>query len=309
MKGARVVDWAKAPEFIDVPDLPAPSDGQLQLKILAAAVTHVVRLRASQKHPPNAELPWDPSVDGIGLDEATGERYVIGSLAASVFSERANVDKSRLVDIPPEVDAVHLAAMANAGAASWMALRRRVVGGCRNKTVCILGATGAAGRMAPFIARHLGASRIVGAGRAEDSLKTVEGLDDYVLLKEDFEMPSHIGPIDICIDFVGGPIAAEFLKAVEIRPGENLQYVLNGGLAGYDNLVIPNQVILQKPIRIMASSVGSWGPGALAAETPGLIEVLCRIELPFKIFEAPLSEVHEAWTSEENKSKRLVLIP
>jgi NADPH2:quinone reductase len=46
----------------------------------------------------------------------------------------------------------------------------------RGETVLILGATGVAGKLAIQIARHLGAGRVVAAGRNEQVLRTLNDL-------------------------------------------------------------------------------------------------------------------------------------
>lgn len=76
MKAARVTSWGSSPEYISVPDLPEPSPTQLQLKVVAAGLSRVVPARAAGHHPTamGADLPFDPSVDGVGVDEATGEQ-------------------------------------------------------------------------------------------------------------------------------------------------------------------------------------------------------------------------------------------
>ncbi len=73
--------------------------------------------------------------------------------------------------LPRDVDPIAVAAAMNPAMGSWLALRCRVPFKKRQK-VLILGATGNAGSMAVQVARHLGASQIVGAGRNELGLKS-----------------------------------------------------------------------------------------------------------------------------------------
>lgn len=78
MKGAHVISWGSSPVFTDLPDLPQPSSTQLQLKVLAVGVPRVVQARAAGKHSSvqNKPLPLDPSLDGVGRDESTGDLYL-----------------------------------------------------------------------------------------------------------------------------------------------------------------------------------------------------------------------------------------
>ncbi|KAJ5579575.1 uncharacterized protein N7459_005560 [Penicillium hispanicum] len=311
MKVARVTSWGLPPQYIDAPDLPAPSPNQLQLRIVAAGVPRAVRGRAGRQHPSayEASLPFDPSADGVGLDETTGTLYYINTLAAPVFAERANVARDQLVQLPPQADPTIIAGLSNNVASSWMALRCRAIGGCEGRTVMILGATSFSGRAAAIVARKLGAARVVGLSRNQDTLAEVQGLDDRVVLRDPLVLPAHVGPVDIVLDYVGGPAAVQLLQAAEIRPGENLQYIQTGGLAGHDTLVVPARLINIKPIRIMASGVGSLSKDDLKREMPGLVNAMATMEQPFGIFAVPMAEVASAWESEEEQTKRLVLVP
>src|SRR5690606_10011964 len=92
MKVARVTSWGSAPVYSDVPDLPAPSPSQIQVKVVAVSVPPLVRGRALGKHysTRGASLPFDPSVDGVVQDEATGDLYYASPMSgAALFAERA----------------------------------------------------------------------------------------------------------------------------------------------------------------------------------------------------------------------------
>lgn len=57
--------------------------------MVAAGAARAVRGRAACKHPSdvNAPLPFDPSIDGVGMDEETGALYYTSGLAALIFAE------------------------------------------------------------------------------------------------------------------------------------------------------------------------------------------------------------------------------
>ncbi|KAK2750374.1 hypothetical protein FQN57_003854 [Myotisia sp. PD_48] len=315
MKIACVTSWGSPPEYMSGPDLPAPSPTQLQLKVLAVGVPRVVQARAARKHPSafNAQLPFDPSIDGVGLDEATGDLYFINPLAASLLAERVNVERIQLMKLEPGTDPIIVAGLANPVSSSWMALRCRAIGGCQGRNVVIVGATSASGRAAATVARSLGASRIIGISRSEDTLAAVEGLDDRVILQDPFVMPKHIGPVHIVLDYVGGPVAVGILQTAEVEAGENLQYIQVGGLASQEThmlQLLPTHLISLRPICIMGSGVGSFSKQDLLKEMPGLVSTISKMKKPpIDIFPAPLSEVQSAWESEEAQKKRLVLLP
>ncbi|KAL2128029.1 hypothetical protein VTI74DRAFT_9828 [Chaetomium olivicolor] len=228
MKVARITSWGSAPEFISAPDLPAPSPTQLQVKVVAVAVPPLVRGRAIGKHPSarDASLPFDPSVDGVVQDEATRDLYYVSPMAASLFAERANVERQQLVKLAAGADPIAVATLVNPVGSSWMALRCRALpGSYEGATVLVLGATSTSGRAAIIVARSLGASRIVGMSRSEDTLAAVEGLDARAVLREPFTLPSDVGPVHIILDFVGGRAAVGVLQSAEVEPGKDLQYI------------------------------------------------------------------------------------
>lgn len=310
MNFARVKAWGSAPEYMTGPALPAPSSSQLQLKMLAVAVPHLVRGRASGKHPSafHADLPFDPSVDGVGKDEATGNLYYIAPMSTPLLAERVNVERNQLVPIPQGSDPVAVATLVNPVGSSWMALRCRAIGGsCEGSSVLILGATSTSGRAAIDVARALGAAHIVGVSRNKDTLSAVPGLDDRVVLQEPFVLPSDFKPVDIVLDFVGGRSAIGVLQAANAQPGKDLQYIHVGDLAGEESISLPARLLNSKPIRITGSGMGSWSKMDMKKEIKGLLTAVAKMPRPTGVIEKPLAEVQAVWDTEEAKTKRLVL--
>ncbi|OTA67127.1 NAD(P)-binding protein [Hypoxylon sp. EC38] len=310
MNVALLTAWGKPPTYITgVPSLPAPSPSQLQLKVLAVGVPRAAKGRALGKHSSiKGGLPFDPSVDGVGLDESTGKKYYIAPVAAPLFAERANVERRLMAELPSEADPVTVAALVNPVSSSWMALNVRVTGGCKGRNLFIVGATTESGRYAVRVARHLGAAKIVGASRTEETLDKVEGLDERVLLTDPLEVPKTVGPIDIVLDYIGGHTNVAVMKTVEIQEGKGLQYVSVGGVAGHENLVIPASLLNARDIRIIGSGMGAITLDDIVKQMPGLVAFLSKIKRPANVVTAPLADIETAWDSTGEK-ERLVLIP
>ncbi|OGM48311.1 hypothetical protein ABOM_002197 [Aspergillus bombycis] len=314
MKAALVMSWGKPPQYISIPDLPPPSPTQLQLKVLATSVTRVVRSRAAGAHSTTfkAPLPHDPSVDGVGIDEITGDMYYITQLAAPLFAERANVNLRHVIKLDPGTDPVKVAALANPVSCSWMTLQCRVIGGCQGRTVLIIGATSASGRCAAIVARSLGAARIIGLSRNEDTLAAVEGLDDRVVLREPFALPPRVGPVHIVLDYIGsGPAASGILQTAQGVRGENLQYIQVGNVADRPHIfdVVPSYLINHRPICILGTGIGCFTVEDWRRELPEIMKMINQMQIPFPIFTVPLSDVASAWESEDTLTKRLILVP
>ncbi|RAQ53476.1 hypothetical protein AFGD_001880 [Aspergillus flavus] len=301
MKAALVTSWGKPPQYISIPDLPPPAPTQLQLIVLATSVTRVVRSRAAGAHSTafKAPLPYDPSVDGVAIDEITGDMYFITQLAAPLFAERTNVDLRHVIRLDEGTDPVKVAALANPVSCSWMTLRCRVIGGCQGRTVLIIGATTASGRCAAIVARSLGATRI-------------SGLDDRVVLREPFALPPSVGPVHIILDYIGsGPAASGILQTARSAYGENLQYVQVGNIANRPHMfsVMPTYLINHRPLCILGTGVECFTVEDWKKELPEIMKMISHMHIPFPIFTAPLSQVASAWESEDTLAKRLVLMP
>ncbi|OTA98389.1 hypothetical protein M426DRAFT_326015 [Hypoxylon sp. CI-4A] len=308
MKAGLLTAWGKPPKYMDVPDLPPPSPSQLQLKVLAVGVPRAVKGRALGKHTSvKGGLPYDPSIDGVGLDESTGKKHYIAPLSTPLFAERANVERHLLFELPPDADPVTVAALANPVSSSWLALTVRV-GGCKGRNIFIVGATSESGRHAIRVARELGAAKIVGASRTKETLDKVEGLDERVLLTEPIDIPKTVGPIDIVLDYVGGPTNVAIMKGVEIQEGKGLQYVSIGGVAKQENLVIPASILNARDIRILGSGVGGLTIDDIVKQSQGLVAFLSKIKKPDNIITAHLRDIETAWDSTGEK-ERLVFIP
>lgn len=321
MRCARVTSWGSPPQYIKAPDLPPPSPTQLQLKVVAVGVANVVRARALRKHSTALEagLPYDPSVDGVGLHEDTGDLFYVAPTKPSggpssggggfLLAERANVERSRLIRLKGAADPVAVAALINPVQSSWLALRCRAAGGCDGRTVLVVGATSCSGRAAVAVARELGAARVVGMSRSWDTLDRVAGLDDRAVLRDPVVLPERFGPVHIVLDYVGGRVSAGVMRAVEAPRGEDVQYIVVGGLSGEADVAVPPSLLNSKPIRLMGSGMGAWTKQDLERETPGFVNATARMKRPGNVISRPLADVESVWDSEDVKGKRLVLVP
>jgi NADPH:quinone reductase-like Zn-dependent oxidoreductase len=96
--------------------------------------------------------------------DGTLRYFVLPDTTAGAMAEQTVVDRRRSVALPEGADPILVAAMMNPVMSSWIALRQRIEFE-PGQTVLVLGATGSAGRMAVQVAKRLGASHVIGAGR------------------------------------------------------------------------------------------------------------------------------------------------
>lgn len=201
------------------------------------------------------------------------------------------------------------AALINPVMSSWMALRESVSNLPDNYSVLILGATGMSGRAAVTVARTLSAGRVVGAARDEATLKIVEGLDSYVVLRDPVEETdfSSVGHVDVVLDYVWGATAVAVLGL--LKPERITQFVNIGSLGGDEVAALPAQVVRNKAIRLSGSAPGAWPMPALFREMGLLMQTAASMKRPAIVMEVPLSKITEAWSGEEYKGKRIVFVP
>ncbi len=161
---------------------PIAEAGECCIAVAASALSHLARGRATGSHYSAAGVfPFVPGVDGVGrLDDGRRVAFLLPRAPHGGMAERTVVPVSRCVPVPDALDDVAAAALINAGMSSFAAFKERakLVAG---ETVLVNGATGAAGRLAVAVARHLGAARVVATGRDASKLARV-GADATVPL-------------------------------------------------------------------------------------------------------------------------------
>ena len=317
MKAAIVERTGQPPVYGDFTD-PAPSAGLAVVRVSAAAISHVTKSRASGAHySVDGQVPLIPGVDGVGVDEH-GRRvwFILPEAPFGAMAERCLVDARRCVALPDELGDVEAAAMAIPGMSSWAALveRAQLRAG---ETVLVNGATGASGRLAIQVAKHLGAKRVVATGRntaAFDELRAL-GADATIALTPDrdaletaFKREFRAG-IDVVLDYVWGP-SAETLIVAAARAGADavpIRIVQIGAASGAD-IALPGAALRSSALQLMGSGVGSIPQPRILAAVRGVLEAAPRAGFKVATRTLPLAEVATAWDAGDATS-RIVLLP
>ncbi len=183
MKAAIVPGAGQAPVYGDF-SAPAPADGENRIRVSAAGLSPLVRGRASGVHySSSGRFPVVVGVDGVGrLDDGSRVYFFLPREPYGAMAEQTVVPLARCVMLPDALDDVTAAAIANPGMSSWAAYteRARLKAG---ETVLVNGATGASGRLAVQIAKHLGAKKVIASGRNAEALKCVAALGADVTIE------------------------------------------------------------------------------------------------------------------------------
>ena len=317
MKAAIVEQAGRPPVFGDF-QAPAAAPGQAVVRVAAAAISHVTKGRASGTHySAHGGLPMIPGLDGVGLDEQ-GRRvyFILPEAPFGAMAERSLVDVGRCIAVPDALSDVDAAAMAIPGMSSWAALveRARLVAG---ETVLVNGATGASGRLAIQVAKHLGARRVVATGRnaaSFDALRAL-GADATIALTQapdalaDAFMTEFAQGVDVVLDYVWGA-SAEALIVAGAKAGREavpIRYVQIGALSGAD-IRLPGAALRSSALQLMGSGIGSVPQARILAAIHGVLQAAPAAGFQVAARALPLAEVEAAWDAGDSES-RIVLVP
>ena len=319
MHAAVVRTFDAPPRFETFPTPTVSGEHEILVDVLAAGLHPRVRSAADGSHyTSDGALPMVPGIDAVGRTR-DGELlyFVAADTAPGTMAEQAVVDRRRAVPLPAGTDPAAVAAAMNPGMSSWVALRRRV-GFRPGGSVLVLGATGNAGQLAVRIAKHLGAARVVGAGRDRSRLDLLEslGADEVVSLDgEDKDVADRLGraagDVDVVIDYLWGPpteLAMPALLTARSERSQALAWVQIGSMAGAD-ITLPSYLLRAANLTVLGSGQGSLTTAGIVAELPSLAEEIASGALAVDVLSMPLSQVERAWNATTAPGQRIVLLP
>jgi len=319
MHAAVLHALGEAPRYEEFPD-PVAAEGETIVEVSAAALKPVDKQMAAGSHYASPKkLPAICGIDGVGR-LSDGRRVFFAGVRPpyGTMAERAAVRAMFAFPVPDNLSDELAAAIVNPGVSAWLTLafRAKLVAG---ENVLILGATGVTGKLAVRIAKLLGASRVVAAGRNRSVLAVLPelGADATIELdsaadelSERFAREAGEAGFQVVIDYVWGAPAEEFLKAITrsefAAAGSETRYVQVGESAGA-TIALSAAVLRSTPITIMGTA--GIPPGNILTET--LQTVLAHAAsgaLRVETERVPLSEIETAW-QQEAQGKRLVVIP
>ncbi len=311
MKAAVVFDLSEGPVWADFSE-PQPAIGQLLINVRAAAISHVVKGRASGHHYSfDGTLPFVVGIDGVGMTP-DGQRvyFAFPSAPFGSMAQRAPVALQNCLPLPDALDDISAAAMANPGMSAWAALVKRAHFQA-GETVLINGATGSAGQLAVQIARYLGAKKVIATGRNAQTLADLAA-DECINLTADEQTLSaqfaaaSAGQIDVIVDYLWGRSAELLLPALaKHTPGDKpVRYVQVGSLTGAD-IALNGAVLRAAPLQLMGSGIGSLTMPQLLAATGEMLQAAVPGHFTIATTPLPLRDVAAAWPR-DNSQKRTV---
>jgi len=304
MKAAMVVEAGKTPVYGDFEE-PVAETGEVRVTVSAAALSNVVKSRASGTHySSSGELPFVVGIDGVGrFDDGRRVYFALPRAPFGSMSEKTVIRPSHCVTLPDDLDDVTAAAIANPGMSAWAAFKERAKL-TSGETVLINGATGTAGRLAVQIAKYMGARKVVATGRNVEALSGL-GADVTIplgdagdafeeALKEQFGGDG----IDVVLDYLWGSSAERVLiaGAKAGRDAVPIRFVHIGAVSA-SNITLPGAALRSSAITLMGSGIGSIPLDRIMQSIDELMQATLPggFEIATRTF--PLSEVERVWAA------------
>lgn len=313
MKAAVVSAFNVPPRYANFPTPTVAGRHEMLVDVLAAGLHPRVRSQADGSHyTSTAALPLVPGIDGVGRDPDGALRYfVLPDTSLGAMAEHTVIDARRSVLLTPDTDPIAVAAGMNPAMSSWIALRRRIEFPS-GAAVLVLGATGNAGRLAIQVARHLGARRVLAAGRDPGRLAGLAslGADAAAPLGSD-EFARVAADVDVVLDYLwGDPAAAAMAAVVTDRSdrGRPLRWVQIGSVAG-PTAAVPSAALRASGLQIVGSGQGSVPIGDILAELPALAREITAGTFAVDAEPIPLADVERAWAPTGRAARRIVIVP
>lgn len=306
MKAAIVLEAGRTPVFGDFKE-PIPSSGENRIVVTAAALSPVVKARASGAHySSSGGFPLGVGVDGVGrLDDGRRVYFFLPKAPFGSMAEIAVAPASQCVILPDGVDDITAAAIANPGLSSWAAIkeRARLAAG---ETVLVNGATGTAGRLAVRIAKYLGAKKVIATGRKVAVLQSLKaaGADATIVLVENshaletaFKEQIASG-VDVVLDFLWGQSAESLLIAAGKAGTDMPIRFVQIGTASGANITLPGATLRSSAIELMGSGLGSVPLNRLVAAVEELLQAIVPGGFEIETKAVRLSDVERAWSGD-----------
>lgn len=297
---------------------PDPGPAEVLIHVRAAGLHPIVKGLASGTHyASGGQLPMVPGIDGIGIRDDDASRVYFGFTRRpfGTMSERTVVPSARCLPIPEGLDDAVAAAIPNPGMSAWLSLKERAAL-APGETVLISGATGVAGRMAVQAARHLGAKRVIGAGRNVESLRAA-ALDSAIQLDQpEDEIRKALAAeieqgVDVIIDYLWGRPAELILEtlAKSFRPDRtrSVRMIEIGDTAG-KTITLAGATLRSVDLKLFGSGFGSVSIDRVWDAIPSLFALAAKGDLTIDIERIPLRNVESAW-NRKTEGRRIVFVP
>jgi NADPH:quinone reductase-like Zn-dependent oxidoreductase len=289
---------------------------EVGVNVRAAALHTVVRARVSGAN----VFPLIPGWDGVGyLNDGTRVYFALARPPYGTMAERSVVRREMTFPLPDRLDDLTAAAVFNPAQSSWLALTQAQV--APGDTVLILGATGAAGKLAVQIAKRLGAGKVIALGRNAQALSELPrlGADVTISLNQpDQEVIEAIVTatsttgIRVILDYLWGRPTEAVLAALmhqDMPQGVRSVYLTDIGQMAGPTISLPASALRNAGLVISGSGLGSAQIERFRDVMPHLITEAASGALRIETEPVPLAEIEAVWQRQAPDNRRLVMLP
>src|ERR1700730_7715880 len=196
----------------EVPD-PVPGEGQVLVRIEAAAVNHFDLTQRADPAATGASPPFTPGVDAAGTRLDTGERVLVTG-ALGTYAELLAAPADNVRPIPDSLETTRAAALGVAYKTAWAALTDGELQ--RGDPLLVQAGSSGTGQAAIDIGRHLGATVYATASEAKHDRLRALGAEPLGYHDERVEQLAAA----VVFDPVGGTVFERSLAA--LAPGGRL---------------------------------------------------------------------------------------
>lgn len=285
------------------------------MDVLAVGVHPATRGIAAGKHYTSPKtLPALAGADAV-VHRADGSLGYVVLMGAGTLAERIVVDPAAVIPVPDGADPALVAATMNPALSSWTALCTRVPFQA-GQSVLVHGATGNAGSMAVKVAKHLGAGRVIAAGRNRARLDELldRGADAVVQLVPDQDATAAAfaeaaAEVDVVLDYVWGQPSELAMRVVlGARPQHTrlLDWVQIGGMGG-DAITLSGHLLRSNAFRILGSGFGAVDMQVMRREFTELVAAIAAGGMAVRPHPFPLDQVEAAWAQQDAPGERTVI--
>ena len=230
----RAVEIAEpgGPEVLRVVRVPVPEPGpgEVRIRVEAAGVNRPDVHQREGRYPPPPGITEIPGLEVAGEIDAVGpgvERWSVGDavcalLAGGGYAERCVAPAPQVLPIPAGLSAVAAAAIPETFFTVWdnLFVRGRLAAG---ETVLVQGGSGGIGTAAIGLALAFGAARVFATAGGAEKCAAVERLGARAIdhwtesFAEVVRAETGGRGVDVILDILGGPRAAEHLELLAVE--------------------------------------------------------------------------------------------
>ena len=286
---AIVVHEGGGPEVLkleEVPD-PVPNDGQVLVRVEAAAINHFDITQRMAPEMTGATPPFTPGLDAAGTRVDTGERVLVSG-APGAYAELLVAPAENVRPIPDSLDSARAAGLGVAYKTAWASLADAELKA--GETLLVQAGSSGTGQAAIDIGLHLGAK--VFATSSPSKHDHLRELGAEPLAYDDDRIP------ELAAAVVFDPVLGEALERslAALAPGGRL---VTCGALDSPMVSVNMWTVVGKRLRI----IGSGGGSATPEQLDHLIELVAKGDLRGPVIdrELPLEQAAEAHRLIENR--------